>query len=112
MGWLAESRSFFHASMQVQGFLACFVVGFLMTALPRFLGAAPARLKEVAYAVTAVLLFAAFSLKLKEAAAQAAFLSLMGFTLLFAVRRLPARTKLPPASFVLVALGLGHAVLV
>src|SRR5437660_1599581 len=39
IGWIPESNSFFHAMMQVEGFLSCFVAGFLMTAIPRFLGA-------------------------------------------------------------------------
>ncbi len=110
-GWLAESHSFFHASMQVQGFLTCFVVGFLMTALPKFLGAEPARLAEVACPVGAVLAFVAFSLSQKMIAAQACFLFLLASTILFAARRLPKRTKSPPGSFILIGFGLTHAFL-
>src|ERR1035441_7972006 len=83
VGWLSESHAFFHASIQVQGFLTCFVVGFLMTALPRFLGSEPARRSEVACAVGTVLLFVAFSFAQKLIAAQAAFLALLAFTILF-----------------------------
>src|ERR1035437_201255 len=89
IGWLAESHSFFHASMQVQGFLTCFVVGFLMTALPRFLGAPPARLGEVAAARGPFFFFVSLSFLGRSQMAQGAFPLPLGLTLLFATRRLP-----------------------
>ena len=39
-GLLPEYRPVFHAIVQVQGFLLCFALGFLFTALPRFTGTA------------------------------------------------------------------------
>ncbi len=110
-GWLADSNPFFHSTMMVQGFLACFVVGFLMTALPRFLATDTARLWEVALVVTAALFFAGASLSQSWVFAQIAFLTLIVSALLFGARRLPRRTKNPPDSFLLVAFGLLHAVL-
>jgi uncharacterized protein involved in response to NO len=110
LGWLPESHSFFHATIQVQGFLSCFVVGFLMTALPRFLGAPPARWAEVGCAVGAVIVFVSCSLLARAVLAQAAFLFLVASTVVFALRRLPRRTKSPPASFILIGFGLAQAV--
>ena len=43
LGITQEYRSIFHSMAQVQGFLACFAVGFLFTMIPRRTGtAAPA----------------------------------------------------------------------
>jgi uncharacterized protein involved in response to NO len=109
-GLQAESHSTFHASIQVQGFLSCFVVGFLMTALPRFLGAPPASLGEVSWAAGTAVCFVVFTLASKRIAAQSAFLALLGLLPVFALRRLPHRTKNPPASFILIAFGWAHAV--
>src|SRR5690348_4847137 len=74
LGWVAEGRTFFHATLQVQGFLTCFAVGFLMTALPRFLGAAPASLFEVGCVLAASLAFILFVCLTRWTASQAAFL--------------------------------------
>ncbi len=111
IGWLPESNSYFHATIQVEGFLGCFVVGFLMTALPRFLGTGIAKGYEVALAVSAVVTFIVCELMKRWAFAQSAFLALILCTVIFAARRFPNRTKNPPGSFLLVAFGLLQAVL-
>lgn len=41
------SSGFYHASIQVQAYMACFIAGFLMTAVPRFAGAASASTSEL-----------------------------------------------------------------
>jgi uncharacterized protein involved in response to NO len=110
VGWVAESQSYFHSSIQVQGFLTCFVVGFWMTAIPRFLGSRPASLLEVTFAVAAVFCFLLFTFTHAWMAAQTAFLALVATVIVFGARRFRARSKRPPASFLLAAFGLLHAV--
>jgi len=36
LGWSEKSSAFYHASVQVTGYMFCFIIGFLLTALPRF----------------------------------------------------------------------------
>jgi hypothetical protein len=48
IGWSMPAASLTHTSLQVQGFLSCFVMGFLLTAFPRFTGAEPAKISEIA----------------------------------------------------------------
>jgi uncharacterized protein involved in response to NO len=104
--WLPESSSFFHATMQAEGFLACFVVGFLMTALPRFLGTRRASNGEVILPAISALVFIGATLVHRFPLAQSSFLVMLGATVIFGLRRLPQRTKNPPSSFVLNAFGL------
>ena len=61
VGWIETSEPYFHASIQVQGFLACFVVGFLMTALPRFLGSTSSTRLELSLVLLPALGFTFFS---------------------------------------------------
>ncbi|OGR93573.1 MAG: hypothetical protein A2992_05530 [Elusimicrobia bacterium RIFCSPLOWO2_01_FULL_59_12] len=110
VGWLKESDSFLHATLQIQGFLTCFVFGFLMTALPRFLGASPASVFEWGAAWAAEFLFIVLTLEKHWQAAQTCFLAAIAVAAVFAARRFPRRTKKPPASFLLVGLGLAQAV--
>ncbi len=41
LGVLPDYRPVFHAITQIQGFMMCFAVGFLLTAIPRRTGTAP-----------------------------------------------------------------------
>lgn len=109
IGWIKESDSFFHTALQIQGFLACFVVGFLMTALPRFLGSRNASNAELLASFTPAFLFTLFALQKEWAVAQACFLLMLGSVLPFGARRFPQRSKNLPGSFLLIVFGLAHA---
>lgn len=111
VGRTSAAVSFLHAALQAQGFLACFVVGFLMTAFPRFAGAAPAALWEVFAAALAAVAFLGLSLAGQWAAAEGSFLAMIAVLLVFAARRMPARTKPLPAPFLLMGFGFLHALL-
>jgi uncharacterized protein involved in response to NO len=103
--------SFLHAAFQSQGFLGFFIVGFLLTALPRFTGAPYVTLSELSAAVAGASIFLVSVFARKWELSQAGFLVMLAILPVFAVRRLAARTKPLPPSFLLLAFGLIHAAL-
>ena len=48
VGWIPAYSGLFHSTVQTQGYLGCFVIGFLLTAMPRFASAPPATSGELA----------------------------------------------------------------
>ncbi len=62
LGWVDSYSGFFHASIQMEGYMACFVIGFLMTAIPRFSGTSSASLKELVtfFVLTCAIVFFLF----------------------------------------------------
>jgi hypothetical protein len=88
-----------------QGFLHCFVLGFLLTALPAFLHAQKTSSVETALVCAAMLAFGVCALAGAAAAAQGAYLTTLLILALAAARRLPHRRGDPPEEFVFVALG-------
>ena len=46
IGWLKTYSSEFHSSIQMETYMACFVIGFLLTAMPRFAQANHATKRE------------------------------------------------------------------
>lgn len=100
-----------HITLQSQGFLAFFVVGFLLTTFPRFSGADIARPWEIALALVGGLTFLGAEMARHWTLSHVGFLLMVGVLPVFAVRRLSSRTKKVPPSFALVGFGLLHAVL-
>lgn len=98
-----------HASLQTQGFLGNFVVGFLMTAFPRLTGTKPATKTEIGVAVIASAGFLPLSLANHWKEAEIAFLILIANLLVFAARRMSHRKKSIPPSFLLMGFGILHA---
>lgn len=111
IGWVKEASRIFHVSLQIEGFLTCFVIGFVMTAIPRFIGATQAELWEVIGAFLLEALILAFVTARQSAIAQLPFIALILWTAVFVGRRLPKHTKSPPASFLLVGFGFLHALI-
>ena len=95
-----------HGLVQTDGFLYCFVAGFLLTAIPRFTGTeAPSR--RVQYALAAVLVFSAAAFELQAfASGNTAFVAAHFILITLAVRRFRRRQQDPPPTFVLVGAGL------
>jgi uncharacterized protein involved in response to NO len=109
-GWSEHSSAFFHAGIQIGALMACFIAGFLLTALPRFSAtdcASPAELLFFLFLLLAqpVLLSLAW-----WAAAETAFALLLAGLVFFAVRRFGRRRapQGPPAEFVWIAIAVGH----
>lgn len=111
MGWKIPNIALAHAALQTQGFLACFVVGFLMTAFPRFTGTWPANKFELAIMLTAALSIFVSALQQWWVVEQVSFLILISNLIVFAGRRVPHRNKDLPPSFLLMGFGFLHAIL-
>jgi uncharacterized protein involved in response to NO len=98
-----------HARIMIEGFLSCFVFGFLGTAFPRLIGAPRLKLAETMafgglLGAGALLGLAGFPV----AADEVFLLALLAFVGALAMRGL-VRTDLPPPAFVLVAGGFACA---
>ncbi len=105
-GWLQFYPSAAHAGIMIQGFLTCFVFGFLGTALPRLLDVPRITLFEASALAGTLLLVTFLHATGQAAAADALFLLvLLGF-LAELLMRIPFRQDTPPPGFVLVAMGL------
>jgi len=101
---------FFHSSLQSQVYLLCFVVGFLLTAMPKFAAAEHASSGEV---LRFLFLILANTVALgfgQWAAAQGCFIGALLALLLFAKKRLLSKTSkvTPPLEFVWVPIALLH----
>lgn len=99
-----------HAQWMIQGFLLSFAVGFLMTALPRFLNAPPCSIAELLLAVGSICLgfltpFLSSSLS--------GLLNLAPFIVLalYFLKRFRRRSFEPPPSFIFVPMGITLGVL-
>ncbi|HUG80037.1 MAG TPA: NnrS family protein [Bryobacterales bacterium] len=98
-----------HARVMIEGYLTCFVAGFLGTALPRLLDVPRLTLAET-FGI-AIALAGATALHLSRMAlwGDLLFSAGMGMFVLSLVLRLPKRRDVPPPAFVLVGLGLACA---
>jgi uncharacterized protein involved in response to NO len=96
-----------HAIVQIQGFLMSFILGFLMTMLPKVLAVGNlGRLQSVLIplGIIALSVFAWSGATGSRIAAQALNLFLIGNFLIFALRRWPHRKGPPPSTFVFIPL--------
>ena len=109
MGYSIEHVKLLHLTLQSQGFLSFFVIGFLLTAFPRFSGTRPATLIEIGIALAGGALFFVGALMKEWQLSQMGALILYLCIPFFAGRRLSQRTKELPPSFLLLAFGLLHA---
>lgn len=96
----------YHGLIQIELFAGAFAIGFLLTAAPKFLGAASANRAEIVgflflyFGLSGTLLLNAVT------AAQWWFIALLVFLIRFAGVRVFARKSAPPYSFLLVAFGI------
>lgn len=109
MGYPVADIKNLHLVLQSQGFLSFFVIGFLMTAFPRFSGTDSASLLEIFIAASGAALFLVGALIRHWVLAHSGTLILLAMIPVFAGRRLAARTKDLPPSFLLLAFGLVQA---
>lgn len=95
-----------HAFVQIQGFLLCFILGFLGTMLPKALGVAPLGPWQFAFFPLGFLGAALLALTGFYQAAEWIHLLLILNFVLFILRRLPQRQATPPPPFILIALAM------
>jgi uncharacterized protein involved in response to NO len=95
-----------HAFVQIDGFLYSFIIGFLLTAIPRFTGTEPPAL-PVQYTLATIVGISALALEFQFfALGQTGFLIAHGMLIVLAARRFRRRQLDPPDTFVLAGLGL------
>jgi uncharacterized protein involved in response to NO len=95
-----------HALVQTDGFLYAFIAGFLLTAVPRFTGTRPPS-RAVQYWLAAMLIVSVAASELRAfALGTTMFLAAHMALLVLVARRFLRRQQRPPASFVLIGLGL------
>jgi uncharacterized protein involved in response to NO len=95
-----------HAFVQTDGFLYAFIVGFLLTAIPRFTGTdTPSRPVQLTLAAIIVFTGVAFEFRF-FIAGQIAFLVAHCILLILVIRRFRQRRQEPPETFPLVGIGL------
>ena len=107
-GLIETYSGLFHGLLQIQGFQAAFAVGFLMTALPRFMEVPGARPWELALAFGLLVWTAVEHVLDDRVLAQVAFLGLMAHLSVFALRRFRRREDTPPPEFVFIVIGILH----
>jgi uncharacterized protein involved in response to NO len=105
VGWVAQYSCFYHGLIQIQGFLTCFIVGFLMTALPKFLEVPAARPHEIFLNIALVMVILIGLVRENRTTAEIGFLALILHTILFAAKRFRKRKDLPPTEFVFILFG-------
>ncbi len=105
LGWIPYAAET-HWTLMIQGFQHCYILGFLLTALPAFLHSDRCRPGELAVVVAAMALLGVASIAGRTVVAQAAYLVTLMTLVYVAARRIPVRRGDPPEEFLFVALGL------
>jgi uncharacterized protein involved in response to NO len=95
-----------HVTLMVQGFEQCFVLGFLLTAMPAFTHGPKCHPLELAGALAAMLGFGAAALAGATAAAHGAFLASLVLIAIAGARRVLGNPQRPPEEFLFVGFGL------
>jgi uncharacterized protein involved in response to NO len=110
LGVTSTFSGFLHGQLMMQAFMMAFAVGFLMTAVPRRTQASPPSTFEIGAAIAGLLAFVVAVLAQHWALAQLAYVGIFMLLLQFAVRRFMrgGGARRPPASFVLVPIGVAH----
>lgn len=106
LGVTSNYNSLFHGLIQIELFASAFAVGFLLTALPKFLRADSASTNEVFAFLVVYAALAASLFNNALVVAQLFFIALLLLVIRFAFFRLRQRKSSPPDSFLLVGFGL------
>jgi len=94
-----------HALIQIQLFVLAFAIGFLLTAIPRFLQARVTRPSEFSFFLLLYLAVAGSLLSAELILAETCFVLLLACLAYFGASRWHERKTDPPATFVLIACG-------
>jgi uncharacterized protein involved in response to NO len=117
LGLLADYRSTFHSTIQIQAFLSSFAVGFLFTMIPRRTGSTPPSTAEMLVCGVAPIATCVAAWNERTVVAQLAWLALALTVVQFALRRFLSASsrRRPPNSFVWIplsfAMGIAGAIM-
>jgi uncharacterized protein involved in response to NO len=112
MGKMAQYPGSSHSLVMIGGFLTCFAAGFLMTAIPRFTGAGPAKSAELL-----IVIFAQISIPFSMLFFGQGMVPALGplvtlvTVVVFAIRRFAQRKNPPPPSFLFLGIGLASGLI-
>jgi uncharacterized protein involved in response to NO len=112
LGWIKTYSPFFHSSIQMQAYMACFVGGFLLTALPRFSSTPYASRREILTFLGCIAGITLFLIFRQWILAEMTFLAWLLALASFAVRRILRRRRevLPPTEFVWIPIAVIHGI--
>ncbi|MGE5175282.1 MAG: NnrS family protein [Hyphomicrobiales bacterium] len=108
LGWIPYPATL-HWTLMAQGFQHCFILGFLLTAMPSFMHAEHCGRTELSIGVAAMAAFGVAALAGWPAIAQACYLATLVLVVGMAIRRRRQGAPSPPVEFVLVAFGIALA---
>lgn len=102
LGWTKAYSGFYHSSIQMQAYMASFVMGFLLTSLPRFASAPQATGKELAIFLLWIFGVWIFSFQHHWILSEFCFIGLLLTLASFAFHRFRKRSaiSLPPVEFI------------
>lgn len=111
-GWSPSYSGLFHSLIQMQGYMACFIIGFLMTAMPRFSSTPHATGKEILTVFLSMTALVGFLFARLWVLAEVSFIVLLLAFARFAVVRIARRDKnsQPPCEFVWIPIALLHGI--
>ncbi|HMP89464.1 MAG TPA: NnrS family protein [Kiritimatiellia bacterium] len=106
MGWISFYPGIPHARIMTQGFVFCFMAGFLGSALPHMLEVKGMNLKGALIICVLVLVVTALHAMQRTFWGDVVFVILVATTIAMALHRWPERNDLPPPGMMLAAIGL------
>lgn len=116
-GMIEHYSGFFHSTVQMLLYMPCFILGFLLTAMPRFSGSPQASKGEVGYfffLIIGILIF----LRLESwVIAELCYIGILLGLVRFAMRRVPRRreksassSSAPPRELIWIPIGVFHGI--
>ncbi|MBI4550173.1 MAG: NnrS family protein [Candidatus Omnitrophica bacterium] len=112
-GWIPKYSTYFHSSFQMLVYMNLFVLGFLLTAMPRFASAAPSGPRETGFFLGGVALIAGFLSAGVWWAAEICYAAILLGLVAFIVKRVRGRGDgggEPPVEFVWIPFAVLHGV--
>ncbi len=113
MGWTKSYSGFYHSSIQMQAYMASFVIGFLLTSLPRFASASYATLWELMVFILCILGVWIAAFYQYWILAEFLFVGLLLALAFFAFRRFKKKqsVSVPPMEFIWILVAILHGIL-
>ncbi len=113
IGWTKSYSGFYHSTIQMQAYMASFVIGFLLTSLPRFASASYVSLWELIVFVLWILGVWIFAFYQYWILAEFCFVGLLLTLAFFAFRRFKKKqsVSVPPVEFIWILVAILNGIL-